>query len=368
MLHLFNKTYLHIDPCINTNHNRIVLSEENGHQMLEVLEKISFGRLYAAGKQLSDIVGPNKTYTSVNDMFEFCLNFNKTANKPMIIYCDQKSFMTIAAIWFKTIFVDITADAAYDILKGYLSKLVLFGDRENAKSTDVYKEFIFNKSEFFTVFKSVTLEQNSYSILEKVAGFRSIEYLVGSYLYNGSHKEELKEKLLLIINRYVQDVLEDLWKHYLETAVLESFQQDRGLKYYNFDNLLDMVDDPMLQTLKSTNAWTMYSGTGNPQENMSMTTLNAAQIQQLKEQLLEFNGSNEVAYQRYLTYIDIAHRGYILDSEIDKIIDPKYHPPFQYEWWGLREVQTVNILLLMFFANEIEKNRHHQTLQPYVLK
>jgi hypothetical protein len=367
MLHLFNKTYLHIDPCIDTNENRIVISEGHGHQMLQVLEKISFGRLYAAGKQISDIVGPDKAYTDINDMFEFCLNFNKTTNSRMIIYCDQKSFMTISSIWFKTIFVDITADAAYTIVKSYLSKLVLLGARDGARSTDANREFIFNKSEFWTVFNSVTLAQNSSSILEKVTGFRSVEYLTASYLYNNSHKEELKEKLFLIINRNVQDDLEDLWKHYLETAMLESFQQSRGLKYYNFDNILEMVNDPVLQTLKSTNAWRTYSGAGDMRVGMDLTILTAAQIQQLKTQLVEFSVSNEVVYQRILTYIDIAHRGYVLDDEINKILDPKYHPEFQYAWWGLKDTETVNIFLLMFFANEIEKQSHKQTLQPYVL-
>jgi hypothetical protein len=368
MFHLFNKTYLHIEPCIDTNENRIVISEVNGFQMLQVLEKISFGRLYAAGQKISDIVGPDKAYSSINDMFEFCLNFNKTTNKRIVIYCDQSAFMTIVSIWFKTIFVDITIDAAYNIVKGYLSKLVLLGDRDGANSTDSYREFIFNKSDFWTIFNNVTLDENSSSILEKVTGFRSIEYLTGSYLYNNSHKEELKEKLFLIINRNVQDMLEDLWKHYLETSLLESFQQSRALRYYNFDNILEMVNDPMLQTLKSTNAWQSYSAVGNAKVNMNLTILTPAQINQLKEQLIEFSVSNEVVYQRYLTYLDIAHRGYILDEEINKILDPKFHPSFQYAWWGKKDVETINIFLLMFYANEIEKQRHTQTLQPYVLK
>jgi hypothetical protein len=368
MFHLFNKTYLHIEPCIDTNENRIVISKENGHQMLQVLEQISFGRLYAAGKQVSDIVGPDKTYTNINDMFEFCLNFNKTTNKRIVIYCDQESFMTIVSIWFKTIFVDITVDAAYNIVKGYFSKLVMLGGRDQAKSTDMYREFIFNKLEFWTVFNSVTLAQNSSSILEKIAGFRSVEYLVGSYLYNDSHKEELKEKLFLIVNRNIQDILEDLWKHFQENALLESFQQAQGLQNYNFDNILEIFNDPALQSLKSTNAWTSLSEVGDSTSSTNLTVLTPSQIAQIKAQLVQFSVSNEIVYQRYLTYIDIAHRGYILDEEIEKILLPQYHPTFQYEWWGRKDIETINIFLLMFFANEIEKQRHRQTLQSYVLK
>jgi hypothetical protein len=60
MLHLFNKTYLDVDFCIDVNEHRIVVSEENGVSMLEALEKISSGKLYAAGKTVDDIVGHDK--------------------------------------------------------------------------------------------------------------------------------------------------------------------------------------------------------------------------------------------------------------------------------------------------------------------
>jgi hypothetical protein len=368
MFHLFNKTYLHIEPCIDTNENRIVISEGNGFQMLQVLEQISFGRLYSAGQRVSDIVGPDKTYTSVNDMFEFCLNFNKTTNKRMVIYCDQTAFMTLASIWFKTIFVDITVDAAYNIIKAYFSKLALVGDRDGARTTDAYREFIFTKLEFLTVFNSITLEQNSSSILEKVAGFRSVEYLTGSYLYNGSHKEELKEKLFLIINRNIQDALEDLWRHFQENSLLESFQQAQNLRHYDIENILEIFNDPALQSLRSTNAWRTLSGVGDSNSSMNLTALTSSQVDQIKAQLEQFSVSNEIVYQRYLTYIDIAHRGYVLDNEINKILFPEYHPAFQYEWWGRKDIETVNVFLLMYFANEIEQQRQHQTLQPYVLK
>jgi hypothetical protein len=368
MLHLFNKTYLDVDFCIDINEHRIVVSKENGVSMLEVLEKISSGKLYAAGETVDTIVGHDKNYTSMNDLFEFCLNFNKTTNKKMIIYCDQVAYMTIAATWFKTIFFDITADAAYNIIKAYFTKLILFGGRNEWNTTSLFSEFIFGKAEFNSVFNNIVLEENYLGILDKVTGFRSIEYLVSSYLYNKSHKEELKEKLSLMINRNIEGAMEDLWRHYQETALMESFQQARGLQYYNFDNILDMENDPALNSIKITNAWRLHSNSGDNRLGMNMTLLNASQIQQIKDQFVEFSVSNEKIYQRSMTYIDIAHRGYVLDEEIDKILYPQFHPTFQYEWWSRKDVETINIFLLMFFANEIEKNRQTQTLQPYLLR
>jgi hypothetical protein len=368
MLHLFNKTYLDVDFAIDVNKNRIVISENNGVPMLQVLEKISFGVPYAVGKTLDEIVGFDKKFTSMNDLFEFCLNFNKTTNNKIIIYCDQKSYMTIASIWFKTIFFDINADAAYNIIKANFTKIILRGSRTEYRNTALFNDFMFGKSEFHSVFNSVTLEENYIEILDKVTGHRSIEYLVSSYLYNNSHKEELKEKLFLIINRNCQDTLCDLWKHYQENSLLESFQQSRNLRYYNIDNVLDIENEPTLNSLLLTNTWRLHADSGDFRPVIDLTSLTAPQILQIKNQFVDYSVSNEKLYERILTYIDISHRGYILDEELDKILNPKYHPKFEYEWWSRKDVQTINVFLLMFFANEIEKNRHTETLRPYILR
>ena len=63
MLHLFNKIYLATDNVIDTNVDRVVISNENGIDTLDSI-KAEQGDLLAYGKSVDEVIGTDKTYSS----------------------------------------------------------------------------------------------------------------------------------------------------------------------------------------------------------------------------------------------------------------------------------------------------------------
>jgi len=57
MLHLFNKVYLEFDDRIENHLDRVVISQQYGDQMYELLEKAVLGKLILYGKTFEDVIG-----------------------------------------------------------------------------------------------------------------------------------------------------------------------------------------------------------------------------------------------------------------------------------------------------------------------
>jgi len=372
MFHLFNKTYLHIDSFINTYEDRIVVSKENGYPMMEMLAKVYDGRLFSYGKTLEDVVGTDKFYPKISDFFQFCFDYNNATDRKVVIYCDQEAFMKISALWFKTVFVDINSSSAYKILKSYFAKLILQGGRGEVKLNDQYREFLFSESEFKQVFDSVDIPTNDADeLLNKMQGFRSLEFLVASYTFNGSHKDELKATSYKILTRFVEEFLIEGWRTIQENILKEDFQNEFNLSHYNLDNILEMVNDPQLHALKSTNAWRALGGVGDPRSKLDMTKLTAPQVNLIKQQIAFMDAhvgtESHPNFTRAMKYIDICHRGFITDDELVEILDPKFHPIEDTRWWSIKDRENMNLYFMEMVFNEKLKNRTY-SLSPYLLK
>jgi hypothetical protein len=69
MLHLFSKIYLATDNIVDVNFDRVVVSDTHGIDVSDAY-KLNHGTLIAYGKDLPDIVGEGKKYSSVVALFE----------------------------------------------------------------------------------------------------------------------------------------------------------------------------------------------------------------------------------------------------------------------------------------------------------
>lgn len=370
MFHLFNKTYLHIDAFVNGYENRLVISETNGYPMLEILEKTYTGTLLAYGPKVSDVVGPGKQFEDFADLFDFCFNQNNETETRIIIYCDPAAFMTLCAVWFKSIFVNIDATSAYKILKSYFAKLILQGGRGEAHLNNQYREFLFSYEEFSEIFNGASA-MNADLLLSKIIGFRSMEYLVGSYTYNGSHKEELRSTVYKMLTRCVEEFLIEGWRTIQENILKEDFQEEFELAYYDLDNILDMVNDPKLVALKSTNAWRALAGVGDIRKSLDMTKLTQLEVDLIKEQIAfmdaKVGSESHPNFTRAMKYIDICHKGFVSDEELSLILDPAFHPVEDTRWWSIKDRENMNLYLLEMIFNERLKNRTN-LLGAYLLK
>ena len=83
MLHLFKKVYLATDNVIDVNVDRIVISEKNGVEELEVL-KAYHGNLHAFGNDVDTLVGTDKKYSSTVDMFDKLGDLSDSGGKKLL--------------------------------------------------------------------------------------------------------------------------------------------------------------------------------------------------------------------------------------------------------------------------------------------
>ena len=84
MFHLFNKSYLEFDEVINSNYDRVVISEIKGVPLLDLYEQINIGELIHFEKNIDNI--------SFRDLIQKIYDHSKSSNNKTIIYCDKINY------------------------------------------------------------------------------------------------------------------------------------------------------------------------------------------------------------------------------------------------------------------------------------
>lgn len=375
MFHLFRKTYIEIDSFIDLNSDRIVISETNGYPVLQMLSSLYIGTAHAFGSTYADVIGEEKRFPSFLDMMQFCFNQNEANNKKIIIYCDQTAYIRIISEWYKTIFVNIDATSAYRITKANFNKEVLITHRSIQGLTDQYETFLPSLEVFQTTFDTIIVDEvDSYSFVNGLGNNRSVEYLLASYIYNGSHKDELKYRLWDMLNRHVEEYFKESWRSVQLNILKESWQTLLGTSTYTLDNIIDVLNDPILEPLKRTNAWRAAAGGTNaariPMDLSSFTEEEIAQVKELTHKTwLPLLPTTPVhpAYDRDHTYIDIVKSPGITDEELLQILDYELNPPDDLRFYSMKDEETINV----YFVDWILESRRLENiaiLQPYVLK
>ncbi len=205
MLHLFKKVYLDFkSPSVNTDR----LNYTEGQSLFEML----------CSAKLLD---------------------SKTKNKVVIVVKPQE-FIEFSTQWFKSIFEYPTSEACFTILRCHLLKENYLID-SNAQWTTQEKIHIDNV-EFCSLYNKVEAIDVSLFLEES-----SFEFLLSSYLYNNSFKQELKQ----IIHVIAKDDMENFILEIKDTILINSYniklQKMLGLQYYNYTNLDEIVHDEKLK-------------------------------------------------------------------------------------------------------------------------
>jgi hypothetical protein len=111
MLHLFNKVYLEFDDRIEINLDRVVISEEHGYPMHQLLDKVSYGELLAHGKTYQEVIG-----VDLNGFISSIKSHGDTTGKKVVIYCDKHAYKSFIAQWFKVILPNLDFDGFKTII------------------------------------------------------------------------------------------------------------------------------------------------------------------------------------------------------------------------------------------------------------
>jgi hypothetical protein len=384
MLHLFKKTYLDIDSFIDPNLGRIVISKVAGNPLSSKMELFYVGRLFAHGHSVSDVIGADKIYTSFADMLDFCFNYNEQTGKKLVIYCDKESYAEIAAMWFKTIFVNIDASSAYRIVSTYFNKQILITtpDYNRPHDQDNYVQFNLTEQEFTQTFNNVVTPTGIENFLTKSQSERSIEYLLASYYFNGSHKDQLKGKVKLMMNRYVQDFMRDCWKTLVYNIGNARFREFLGLSTYNVDDYASALNDVRLNSLKIAGADNYQRDDWEVKYNLNLATFTDPQVQEIKELIAKITistiygfdapESNSGQFPQDLNdklnlFVNILKYSQFSDQDFDRVINAENLLDATERFWAPTDVENINIFLVDYFVT-MKKQNQQALLSTYLLK
>jgi hypothetical protein len=273
-------------------------------------------------------------------------------------------------------FQEIDSTSAYRIIKASFAKDILLGGKNVHNLEDEYLTAMPSQLDFHTAFELSTVDMTSLAgFMSKTAESKSIEYMMASYFVDGSYKDQLKKSIRFMINRHVEVSLYEVWKSIQTNILRKSVQEALSTEEYNLDNVLDMVNDIRLTTLKSTNTWRSLGGIGQIRTAMDITNLNDAQIDQLKSQVslimgkLIGIGEGDIAshIQRTNFYIDIVRKATFSDLDFNSVIDYELESSDDVRFWSDKDRDNINMYFLDFVL-EAKRNSQLYSLTAYKLK
>lgn len=363
MLHLFDKTYIDLDAFISPDDQRFVISQDYGQPLLDILKQIQSGELIGHGLNIDELVGSGKTYANVFQLLSTCASKNKSSGDRVIIYCDKAAYLRLSSLWFKTIFANISAEAAYLIVKLEFARSALMNKTGQGHT---YKNTMPTLEEFTSVFNSAVVDITSadaVALLGTVHSSRSIEFLFASYFYNGSYKEELRAIFQLFMTRRVTDILKDSYGLVVKNVLNPEFHTRFGTQTYTVDNMTDIGNDPKFATLRR-----VVAG------NLKLTDIDATQaadlqgvINAVRTFMSERESTVQACFQQSVEYLDYLPGG-INDTELDELIAKSLtFTDFIGRFWPTRDYMNVN-LYLMEKINQFKVNNQLNELAPYLLR
>ena len=344
MFHLFSKVYLASDSTINLNFDRVVVSERYGIGMYEALDKVSYGELFAYGKTIDSVLN-DETFG------EFIESLNKKVNqsdKKLIIYVDDNNFSKFISLWFKSIFVNPTAESSWKIIDDYIKKeKILKNWRYSSTSTnsDIFSGI--TKSKFESDFS----ETETHTI-NNITELLSFEFLVASYLANGENITPLKQSLSNILMRSVQEFVIEM-KHTF-------------IKNYNKPNFPIMPVD--VSYFKESTLYTTESlGRVSSSSNLNILGASEEDILLFKEVarkiLIEWDEYKETADMlKRIDYIDYV-RQELSDEQVDELIGIEKDSLCNNRIYSSADEEKINLYFLDFILNS-----NTEDLSSYILK
>jgi hypothetical protein len=244
MFHLAHKVYLCHENTIDTNKNRVVISSENGYYMHDVIEKISYGKLFKAANKLEDILEKQ----DIADFFSEIIEFSIETDKPLYIYADKKTIATLQMSWFNLIFKEPNFEICKSLLNANLFKYDMFykGRFSSNNGPEKRIDLFYNDSVLKSIYDNMPIpaKAKKRSFFIRYAKYVSIEYLLASYVYNGSMKSELKENITKLLRKDIEKYIYELKEIFVVHFTTRTFKDRLGLeKDYNITNMKDIVND-----------------------------------------------------------------------------------------------------------------------------
>lgn len=390
MFHLFKKVYLDFDDKINMSRDRVICSKTYGGKADAVqLSKVFYGELIASAKSIDDLIGENKSFETLIDLFEELNTRVDNTNSRVFIYCDQESYLLFIAKWLRVLLPFCDDVHAWKFLKSHLFKEKNFVNSRLSASERFYKNaesWLMLETEFKHYWneESLTNDQRlEYKpFLEKVKTSLKVEFLLAGYLYDKRYGDSFSKCITPLIKKDLEKFLNEhkeiILVHFQRPIFQQLLEVENGP--YTFDNFYDMIDDPApcVKVMFKPEIWGPERSSMLPVSSSGNITFSAFTDDDI-ENIKKFSiiagkiWSDEEWYMTLRSEIDkfefikmLRHKDYFTAEELDEIINyelfHQYHAAGSFYAIDLRTVNT-------YFIDHILMNHQDKSvLQPYVFE
>jgi hypothetical protein len=335
MFHLAHKVYLCHDSMIDTNKDRVVVSRKNGYYMHEVIEQLASGKLLKASTKLDGLLSGK----DIADFFSELIEYSITTDNPLYIYADKTSLAMLQMAWFNLIFKEPTFEACVTLFKSNTFKFNMFYKGRFSSNNGSEKRISFSYSD--TVLKTLYEKLPTISSSKKRAfmaryvKYMSIEYLLASYVYNGSMKTQLKQNIIRLLRKDIEKYIYELKEIFIVHFTTRTFKDRLKLeKDYNIFNINDILSDrSKFAELFMSNRVFSVSGMDVPSskngKNIKLENLTEDDIVSLKEftVLSGTTWGEEAVYQfiksdiNKLDFIDVLTLENFTDERLEDLLN-----------------------------------------------
>lgn len=301
MLHLFKRVYLELDNSIDLNVNRYVISKENGGALLNDLQAVVYAQLLDNASTIDELIGPGKKF---ENFLTFLNELNRQVDvlqSSVVIYCDKEAYLQIACTWLKIVLPNITMDDAYGIVASNLFQTRMLGTSELADFTRPYRSTMVDRfvtiQEFNQYYSTISVNPALYAgFVNLVRSGLSLEFVLASYLVNGSYKEELKavahNQIKIGMQLFLYECKTFIIESLLNKQIIDQFSPTVE---YTFSNLEQFITDPAFDVWFEPSIWGVQSvGVPHSKSLIYFDRLTNSQVDKLTAHLAiwiqQFNG------------------------------------------------------------------------------
>lgn len=344
MLHLFNKVYISNDTIIDTNTDRYVISKDNGFNILEPLDKISYGKLLGYGQTIDEILKKTDFSRLISSMKSHC----DDNDRKIIIYTDDEAFIEFMSLWYKSIFKNPTVASAWYILNTYLTKEKLLKSSKNASTAayiDIYRDVTETKFQQSFLKNDVTVLNKR--VYETIKDQLSFEILLAGYIANGSNKEQLKKSVRTILTRALKEIVLEIKHAYIRNGNRVSFPSyAKDSEFFSQSSLylkeeLGLVSDSYLSV-----------------DIRNASDLDIEKFKRIAKGLLvdwdQFQQGSDVI--KLIDFIDMVRQDDLSDSDLDAIIEFEKNAKGVNRIFSSADEEKINVYFLDYVLSSAEKD------------
>jgi len=366
MLHLFNKTYLEFDDKIELNFDRVVISNINGVNIADFLDKAMQGKLVKYGKNLDDL--------NFTNLITELHSYGQTSNKKIIIYCDKTNYIKFLVKWIKTILPSINLESfnRFVNLTVYKEKITQNTRLQSVVplKLDTLKQGLGDLTESFN---SETITDENRNSIKNLNLNYSYEFLLADYFSSSTnYTNSLKSVLHLFLRRWLKEAFTDNREMILLNLLNKNFQKTLGFTEndinLNSDNPISSVSS--LQYYADETIWKQNEKTGIYDvcniENLSQEKINGLRNLlkniYLNVEEMEINRTLFSAFD----YLELAAKDTITETEMNTVLNFVVQNPFDTCLVSTFDFQNVNYVFLHHILN-LKRDNNIEALTKFRL-